>query len=180
MSLISDMSATQTPSAITVGSASGTVHNNQFLTFMLNEQEFGVEILQVQEIRNFAKLTPIPNTPPCIKGVLNLRGTVVPIVDLRSRFQMPTTAYDRFSVIMVVNVNNRVMGLIVDAVSDVLNVDDNSIVGPPEMGSGVDTSFITGLAKSGERLVTLLNIERLLNLDYSLSKPEATTPAAAQ
>ncbi|MGN6135092.1 MAG: chemotaxis protein CheW [Aureliella sp.] len=169
------MSQIATPvSASPKASIAGT---NQFLTFLVNEQEFGVEILQVQEIRNFAKLTPLPNMPACIKGVLNLRGTVVPIVDLRSRFSMPTTAYDRFTVIVVVNVGDRIAGLVVDAVSDVLDVEDSCIVDAPEMGAGVDTSFITGLAKSDERLVTLLNIERLLNLDHSLGKSD---PAAAQ
>ncbi len=146
------------------------ISTNQFLTFTLNDQDFGLPILQVREIRNFTKLTPIPNMPACIKGVLNLRGTVVPIVDLRSRFGIPSIAYDRFTVIIVVNVNERIMGVVVDAVSDVLNVDDSSIVPPPEMGSSTDTSFVTGLAKSDDRLVTLLNTERLLDLDASFSR----------
>ncbi len=104
--------------------------SNQFLTFLLGGQDFGVEILQVREIRNFTKLTPIPNMPASIKGVLNLRGTVVPIVDLRIRLGMPAVEYDRFTVIIVVNVNERVMGVVVDAVSDVLNVDGDALVAP--------------------------------------------------
>ncbi|MCA9185873.1 MAG: chemotaxis protein CheW [Pirellulaceae bacterium] len=134
---------------------------SQFLTFALNDQEFGIEILRVQEIKNFTRLTPIPNMPECIKGVMNLRGTVVPIVDLRAKFNMPATEYNQFTVIIVVNVGTKIMGLVVDAVSDVLNVGADSIEGPPDLGD-IDTSFITGLAKSGERLVTLLNIEQLL------------------
>lgn len=144
--------------------------SNQFLTFLLCGQDFGVEILQVREIRNFTKLTPIPNMPASIKGVLNLRGTVVPIVDLRIRLGMPAAQYDRFTVIIVVNVNERVMGVVVDAVSDVLNVDSEALVAPPEMGNSADTSFVTGLAKSEDRLVTLLNFERLLDVDSPIGK----------
>ena len=135
---------------------------NQFLTFALNEQEFGIEILRVQEIKNFTRVTPIPNVPPCVKGVMNLRGTVVPIVDLRTTFNMPDKEYSQFTVIIVVNVGEKILGLIVDAVSDVLNVDADAIEAAPELGT-IDTSFIQGLAKSDERLVTLLNIEELLS-----------------
>ena len=134
---------------------------SQFLTFELNDQEFGIEILRVQEIKNFTRVTPIPNTPVCIKGVINLRGTVVPIVDLRARFNMPTAEYNQFTVIIVVNVGSKIMGLVVDAVSDVLNVSEESIEGPPNLGA-IDTSFLKGLAKSGDRLVSLLDIEQLL------------------
>ncbi len=133
----------------------------QLLTFTLNEQDFGVDILRVQEIRNFTRFTPIPNMPPCIKGVMNLRGTIVPVVDLRSKFDMPSMDYSQFTVIIVVNVGTKIMGLIVDAVSDVLDVQSDAIEPTPSL-NGIDTSFITGLAKSGERLVTVLNIEELL------------------
>lgn len=135
---------------------------NQFLTFTLNNQEFGVEILRVQEIRNFSQVTPIPNMPACIKGVMNLRGTVVPVVDLRHKFHMPTIDYNQFTVIVVVNVGSKVVGLVVDAVSDVLNLRDQAIQEAPDFGAGVSTQFIHGLVKSGESLVTLLNIDELL------------------
>ncbi len=138
---------------------------NQFLTFTLNDQEFGIEILRVQEIKNFSQVTPIPNMPECIKGVMNLRGTVVPIIDLRSKFHMPTVPYNQFTVIIVVNVGSKVMGLVVDAVSDVLNLADDSVKETPEFGAGVDTLFIRGLAKSGDRLVTLLDIDYLLRVE---------------
>lgn len=141
---------------LTVGGTS-----NQFLTFTLNDQDFGIEILRVQEIKNFTRVTPIPNTPPSIKGMMNLRGTVVPIVDLRIQFNMPIAEYSQFTVIIVVNIGTKIMGLIVDAVSDVLNIEPDAIEDTPSFGA-IDTSFITGLAKSGDRLVTLLNIERLL------------------
>jgi purine-binding chemotaxis protein CheW len=134
---------------------------SQFLTFALNEQDFGIDILRVQEIKNFTRVTPIPNMPECIKGVMNLRGTVVPVVDLRKKFGMPFSEYNQFTVIIVVNVGTKIIGLVVDSVSDVLNVGSDSIEGPPDLGS-IDTSFIKGLAKSGDRLVTLLDIEQLL------------------
>ena len=135
---------------------------SQFLTFALNDQDYGIDILRVQEIKNFTRLTPIPNMPPSIKGVMNLRGTVVPIVDLRTMFNMPEAEYSQFTVIIVVTVGTKIIGLVVDAVSDVLNVNSNDIESTPELGS-IDTSFINGLAKSNDRLVTLLNIEELLN-----------------
>lgn len=133
----------------------------QLLTFALNEQDFGIDILRVQEIRNFTRVTPIPNMPESIKGVMNLRGTVIPIVDLRTRFEMPSADYTQFTVIIVVNVGTKVMGLVVDAVSDVLDVGTDAIEPAPSI-NGIDTTFITGLAKSGERLVTVLNIDELL------------------
>ncbi|MEZ6116003.1 MAG: chemotaxis protein CheW [Pirellulaceae bacterium] len=149
------------------GQLAGDSH--QFLTFTLQEQEFGVEILRVQEIKGFTRVTPIPNMPACIKGVMNLRGTVVPIVNLRSKFNMPEAEYNQFSVIIVVNVEQKVMGLVVDAVSDVLNVNRDAIEPAPDLGQNVDTAFITGLAKSSERLVTLLNIEELLMHDQEMA-----------
>lgn len=142
-------------------SSVGSENTSQFLTFAVNNQDFGIEILRVQEIKNFSRVTPIPNMPECIKGVMNLRGTVVPIVDLRKKFNMPSAEYDQFTVIIVVNVSGRVMGLVVDAVSDVLDIRPDAIEGPPNLGE-VDTSFIMGLAKSDEQIVTLLNIEQLL------------------
>jgi purine-binding chemotaxis protein CheW len=134
----------------------------QFLTFRLADEDYGVEILRVQEIKGYSRVTPLPNTPPEIKGVMNLRGTVVPILDLRIRFGLPENEYTRFTVIIVVTVGVKVVGLIVDAVSDVLNVGASELVPTPDLGSGVDTSFMTGMARTGERLVTLLNIDRLV------------------
>lgn len=134
----------------------------QYLTFRLLEQEFGVDILRVQEIKNFSYITPIPNTPPSVKGAMNLRGTVVPIIDLRIKFGMPDVHYDQYTVIIVVNVGQRVVGLVVDAVSDVLNVGAEDFEPAPDFGQEVDTAFITGLAKSENRLTTLLDLEQLI------------------
>ena len=149
-----------------VGDLNGlSADGNQFLTFRLAEEDFGVEILRVQEIKKFSNITPIPNTPSYIRGVINLRGTVVPIIDLRTKFNMPQADYNQYSVVIVVNVGSRVMGLVVDAVSDVLNVGNDDYEPAPSLGGDVDTSFITGLAKTGERLITLLNIDNLVRLD---------------
>lgn len=144
----------------------------QFLTFQLDDEEYGVEILRVQEIKGYTRVTPIPNAPPEVKGVMNLRGTVVPIVDLRTRFGLTPAEYTRFTVIVVVTVGTKVVGLVVDAVSDVMNVTTDSLVPTPDLGVGVDTSFLTGMARTGERLVTLLNIDRLVGRDE-------LTPAAS-
>lgn len=134
---------------------------SQFLTFQLADEQFGIDILRVQEIKGLTHLTQIPNVPPYIKGVMNLRGTVVPVVDLRHRFSMPAAAYNQFTVIIIVTVGQKVMGLVVDAVSDVLNVGETELEQLPELG-GVDTAFITGMAKSSDRLIALLDIDRLL------------------
>jgi purine-binding chemotaxis protein CheW len=135
---------------------------SQFLTFNLGEELYGVDILRVQEIKGYTTVTKIPNTPPHIKGVLNLRGTIVPIVELRTKFGMPTIDYTAFTVIIVVVVRDKVMGLVVDSVSDVLNIDKKDIQPPPQFGAKVDVSFLNGIGKSGDKLVTLLDMDRLL------------------
>jgi purine-binding chemotaxis protein CheW len=149
-----------------------TEDGNQFLTFKLQEEEYGIEILRVQEIKGFSRITPIPNTPSYIKGVMNLRGTVVPVVDLRIKFCMPQAEYNQFTVIIVVTVGKKVIGLVVDAVSDVLNIVKNEIEAAPEF-AGADTSFLTGMAKAGERFITLLNIDRLIGTEEVTSASSA-------
>ncbi|MBC8089813.1 MAG: purine-binding chemotaxis protein CheW [Phycisphaerae bacterium] len=139
---------------------------SQFLTFSLGKEAYGIEILQVQEIKGYTTITAIPNTPDFIRGVMNLRGTVVPIVDLRLMFGMAAAEYDKFTVIIVVTVGGRVVGLVVDAVSDVLDVVPEDVERTPELGSGIDTSYLTGLAKSGEQLVMLLDISRVVSTEH--------------
>ncbi len=134
----------------------------QFLTFNLAEEFYGVDILKVQEIKGYTAVTRIPNTPEYLKGVLNLRGTIVPIVDLRMKFGMGATQPSSFTVVVVVNVRNRVMGFLVDAVSDVLDLDAKEIQAPPELGSTVDITFVKGIGSSNDHLVTLLDIDRVL------------------
>ncbi len=137
----------------------------QLLTFSLCEQEFGIEILRVQEIKNYSRVTPIPNSPPNVKGVMNLRGTVIPIVDLRNTLGMPDAEYDKFTVIIVVNIESRVVGLVVDAVSDVMDVNESDIEVPPSLSSDNNTSVVNGIAKAGDRLITILNIGKLINVE---------------
>jgi purine-binding chemotaxis protein CheW len=151
-----------------------TTDDNQFLTFNLGEELYGVDILRVQEIKGYTAVTKIPNTPPHIKGVLNLRGTIVPIVELRTKFGMPTMDYTAFTVIIVVVVRDKVMGLVVDAVSDVLNIDRKDIQSTPQFGARVDVSFVNGIGKSGDKLVALLDMDRLLTVeDVGESAPAA-------
>lgn len=148
---------------------------NQFLTFQLGEELYGVDILRVQEIKGYTTVTKIPNTPDYIKGVLNLRGTIVPIVELRTTFGMPTIDYTMFTVIVVVVVRDRIMGLVVDSVSDVLNISKKDIQAPPEFGAKVDVSVLSGIGKSGDKLISLLDIDRLL-IDPAIT--EAVTAVA--
>jgi purine-binding chemotaxis protein CheW len=142
---------------------------SQYLTFTLADEEYGVEILKVQEIKGYSAVTPIPNTPSYIKGVMNLRGTIVPVVDLRSKLAMAEAEYNQFTVIIVVKVGAKVMGLIVDAVSDVLNIPIADIQPPPDFGSQVDSAFMNGMAKAGDKLVVLLDIDRVLGRDEMAS-----------
>lgn len=148
-----------------ISSEAGSQPAQQFLTFSLCEQEFGIEILRVQEIKNYSRVTPIPNSPPNVKGVMNLRGTVIPIVDLRNTLGMPGAEYDKFTVIIVVNIDLRVVGLVVDAVSDVMDVNPSDIEVPPSLSSESSMSVVNGIAKAGERLITLLNISKLIHAE---------------
>ena len=138
---------------------------NQYLTFTLGREEYGVEILKVQEIKGYSAITPIPNAPAHIKGMMNLRGTIIPVADLRSKFGMNEAEYNQFTVIIVVTVGSKVMGLIVDAVSDVLNIPRVDIQETPDFGAHVDAQFISGMAKAGEKLVVLVDIEKVLRED---------------
>ena len=140
---------------------------SQYLTFTLGAEEYGVEILKVQEIKGYSAITPIPNTPNYVKGVMNLRGSIIPIVDLRAKLSMAEAAYNQFTVIIVVRVGAKTVGVVVDAVSDVLNIPLKDIQPTPDFGSQVDARFISGLAKAGDRLVVLLEIEKVLAGDGS-------------
>lgn len=135
---------------------------NQFLTFTIEEEEYGIDILRVQEIKGFSRVRPIPNAPHYVKGVMNLRGTVVPVLDLRARFGMTASEYNQFTVIIVVSVAEKVVGLVVDAVSDVLSIASGQIEETPELAGDVDTTFFHGMGKVGEKLILLLNIDRLV------------------
>jgi purine-binding chemotaxis protein CheW len=137
----------------------------QFLSFTLGSEDFGFDLLKVQEIRGYAAVTPIPNAPPHVRGVMNLRGAVVPVIGLREKFGMPSVEPDKFTVIVVVSVGSKAMGLVVDAVSDVLSLQADAIEPPPDLGREVDISFMTGLARAAERLLILVDIEQMLGAD---------------
>jgi purine-binding chemotaxis protein CheW len=142
----------------------------QFLSFTLGDEEYGVDILRVQEIRSWEPVSRIPNVPSYEKGVVNLRGAIVPIVDLRERFELPHSEYTPLTVVVVLQAQNeagktRIMGVVVDSVSDVINVDKKSIQSSPNFGTKVSTEFINGLASVNERMVMLLDVEKLLKLE---------------
>ena len=138
---------------------------SQYLTFTLGEEDYGIEILRVQEIKGYTGITPIPNTPRHVRGVMNLRGTVIPVVDLRVKFGMAEKEYDKFTVTIVVTVRDKVVGLVVDAVSDVLDIPAGQMRPAPDLGTRTDTRFISGMATMGDKLVVMLDIDRLLGED---------------
>ena len=135
---------------------------NQYLTFRLGNEEYGVDILSVQEIKGYVQTTRLPNSPPEIIGVLNLRGTVVPIIDLRRKFGLEVVEYTSFTAIVVVVVRGRVMGMIVDSVSEVVNIPQAHIQPSPDFGASMRINFIKGMAKRDDALITLLDIETVL------------------
>ncbi len=141
----------------------------QFLTFILDNEAYGVEILRVQEIKGWTPVTRIPNTPEYMQGVLNLRGTIVPIVDMRMRFNLERVEYTPITVIIVLSVKSengeRVIGLVVDSVSDVIDVNSKDIKATPDFGTTLNTEFINGLATSAENMVMLLDVDKLLSVD---------------
>ncbi|MDH5650199.1 MAG: chemotaxis protein CheW [Gammaproteobacteria bacterium] len=140
-----------------------TDNDQQFLTFRLADQDYGIEILKVQEIKGWSQVTPLPNSPKYIKGVLNLRGTIVPVIDLRLRFNLEEAEYDSFTVIMVVNVGGRLAGLVVDSVSDVISMSDDQYCDTPEFEGQINRQFIGGLGQIGDKLFILLKAEKIVD-----------------
>lgn len=147
-------------------SRAGHVHGDtaadEFLTFALGEEEYGVEILKVQEIRGYDTVTRLPDAPDYIKGVINLRGTIVPVIDMRLKFRLDRADYNELTVMIVLNVANRVVGMVVDSVSDVVRLDTAQIRAVPELGATIDRQFLTGIGTLDERMLILLDIERLM------------------
>jgi purine-binding chemotaxis protein CheW len=135
---------------------------NEFLTFTLGSEEYGIDILKVQEIRGYEAVTKIANTPDFIKGVVNLRGTIVPIVDLRIKFNLGSVEYNQFTVVIILNVKGRVVGIVVDSVSDVIALTADQIRQPPEFAGELDSDYITGLGTLAERMLILVDIEKLM------------------
>ena len=144
-------------------------NTDQFLTFLLAGEEYGIDILRVQEIKGWEEATEIPNTPDYIQGVINIRGTIVPIIDLRRRFNLDLLEYGATTVVIVLKVEtgsrSRIMGIVVDAVSDVYNVPSDEMKPPPDFGTAISIEFVRGLATVDEKMVIMLDIDRLLNSD---------------
>ncbi len=141
--------------------------NEQYLTFLLAGEEYGVDILRVQEIKGWDTATRIPNTPSYVQGVMNLRGTIVPIIDLRMRFNLGKLEYGPTTVVVVLKVDaegkTRTIGVVVDGVSDVYSLNKDSLKPAPDFGEDINTDFVRGLATIGEKMVIILDINRLLN-----------------
>jgi purine-binding chemotaxis protein CheW len=135
----------------------------EVLVFVLGKEEYAVDILKVQEIRGYEKVTPIPSAPDYLKGVVNLRGTIVPVIDLRVKFRMAEPRYDSFTVVVILRIQKRVIGVVVDGVSDVVRLAPHEVKPTPELGAVVDSSFLAGLATQGERMILMLDIEKLLS-----------------
>jgi purine-binding chemotaxis protein CheW len=157
------------------GGAHKGPHAGEYLTFRLGAEEYGIDILRVQEIRSYEQPTRIANAPAFIKGVVNLRGVIVPIVDLRLKLACANSDYNSFTVVIVLNVKGRVVGAVVDSVSDVMELSKDHIKPAPEMNASVDTSFITGIGSVGERMLILMDIEALMSsADMGLMDAAAT------
>ena len=133
----------------------------EFLTFTLGQEEYGVDILKVQEIRGYDAVTRLPDAPDYIKGVINLRGTIVPVIDMRVKFRLEAKV-DALTVMIVLNVADRVVGMVVDSVSDVVQLTAEQIRAMPEVGTGIDRRFLTGIGALDERMLILLDIEGLM------------------
>jgi purine-binding chemotaxis protein CheW len=137
-------------------------YTEEYLTYTLGPEEYAIDILKVQEIRGYEAPTTIANAPPFLKGVINLRGTIVPIVDLRIKFGVGNAEYTPFTVVIILNLGSRVVGMVVDSVSDVTMLRQDSIRPAPEFSASVDTRYIKGLCTLDERMLIVVDIERLM------------------
>ena len=135
----------------------------EFLTFTLGKEEYGIDILKVQEIRGYDAVTVIANTPKFIKGVINLRGIIVPIVDMRIKFNLDNVTYDQLTVVIILNLASRVVGMVVDGVSDVIALKPEQIKTAPQFGATLDTQYLMGLGTVDERMLILVDIEKLMS-----------------
>lgn len=149
-------------------SSSDTIDQNaeaavgEYLTFVLGTEEYGIDILKVQEIRGYDAVTKIANTPDFIKGVINLRGTIVPIVDLRLRFNLGHADYNEFTVVIILNLGGRIVGIVVDGVSDVIALNAAQVRAVPDLVATIDTKYLVGLGTVEDRMLILVDIERLM------------------
>ena len=162
---MSQTAHTQTTAALNHARAAGDVTGNEFLAFTLGKEEYGIDILKVQEIRGYEPVTRIANAPDFIKGVVNLRGIIVPVVDMRIKFNLGEPSYDQFTVVIILNIAGRVMGMVVDSVSDVTTLTPEQIKAAPEMGTTFDADYLIGLGTLDERMLILVDIDKLMSSD---------------
>ena len=139
-----------------------SVEGSQYLTFGIDEEEYAISILKVKEIIEMKKITKIPNLPEYIKGIINLRGNIIHVVDIREKFGMEAKEYDKFNVIIIVEAADRVLGIIVDQVKDVLSIDKAEIQPPIDFEGTIDNIYIEGMSKVGDRLVVVVDIDKML------------------
>lgn len=137
----------------------------QLVSFKLGKEEFGVDILKVQEINRMLEITELPNAPEFVEGIVNLRGRIIPVVDLKKRLHLPSKKHDNSTRIIVVELHGKTVGFIVDEVSEVLRIESNITEPPPEMVAGIEHDYITAVAKLNERLLILLDLNKILTIE---------------
>ncbi len=142
-----------------------TVREGKYLTFVLSDEEYGIEILKVREIIGLMDITSVPQTPNYMKGVINLRGKVIPVIDLRLKFSLPEQEHTQETCTIVVEVNDSLIGIIVDSVSEVSDIGSKEIEETPHLGQDIDTNFIMGMGKLKEKLIILLDIDKVLSAE---------------
>jgi purine-binding chemotaxis protein CheW len=155
------MQATTTNAA--THSVETDLSTHEFLAFTLGKEEYGIHILKVQELRGYEEPTRIANAPDFIKGVVNLRGIIVPIVDMRIKFNLGTPTYDQFTVVIILNIGGRIVGMVVDSVSDVITLSPDQVKPAPEMGTALNTDYLIGLGTVDQRMLILVDIDKLMS-----------------
>ena len=155
--------ASPTSSASASTSAGKDIAGREFLAFTLGSEEYGIDILKVQEIRGYEAVTRIANAPEFIKGVINLRGIIIPVVDMRIRFKLGNPTYDQFTVVIILNISGRIMGMVVDSVSDVTTLSPDQVKAAPEMGTAFNSQYLMGLGTLDERMLILIDIDKLMS-----------------
>ncbi len=154
---------TQTNMSATGSKSAAEISGNEFLAFTLGKEEYGIDILKVQEIRGYEAVTRIANAPEFVKGVVNLRGIIVPIVDMRIKFNLGEPTYDQFTVVIILNIAGRIVGMVVDSVSDVITLNAGEVKPAPEMGTAFNTDYLIGLGTLDERMLILIDIDKLMS-----------------
>ncbi len=149
--------------ATTAAARGHELAGHEFLAFTLGSEEYGIDILKVQEIRGYEAVTRIANAPEFIKGVINLRGIIIPVVDMRIKFNLGTPVYDQFTVVIILNIGGRIVGMVVDSVSDVTTLTPEQVKPAPEMGAAFSTDYMIGLGTIDERMLILVDIDKLMS-----------------